>query len=277
LQIEAFLMQIPLPLVKYVPRPVRMIRRRESFLRRWSALISLVFALLFWQALVSLNVLPSYQLPAPATVWAEFTEWIANGKLWPHILTTTIEVLSGLAIGVSLALLLGYLIAHSPFLEDFVSPVVVALQSTPVVAYAPLLVIWFPGITSKTVTSSLIVFFPMLMSTVVSIRNVPEPLRNLMRVSQASRWDTLRKLEIPAALPVLLSGLKTAATLSVIGAVVGELVNASSGLGYLVRLGMSQYDTPLVFVAVILLASLALGLYRIVAILESRLLRWQQF
>lgn len=272
-------MQITIPGVRAIPRITRNASRRlrKNWVRRYSGFLTAGLVLIMWHLLVAYQVLPPYQLPAPAAVWSEFTEWVNNGKIWPHITTTLQEVLIGLAIGVGAALLLGYVMAHSTLLDDLLSPVVVAFQSTPVVAYAPLLVIWFPGVASKVVTSSLIVFFPMLMSTVVGIRTVPDDLRDLMRVSQASRWQTFLKLEVPAAMPVLLGGMKTAATLSVIGAVVGELINGNAGLGHLVRLGLSQYDIPLVFVAVILLATMALSLYRIVALMESRLLRWQQF
>ncbi|MBW7879708.1 MAG: ABC transporter permease [Anaerolineae bacterium] len=271
-------MQLPLPLVRLTRIPVRYGRRvAPRSIRRYAGVITLGLMLLAWQLLVMSEALPSYQLPAPAAVWAEFVDWLSTGRLWPHIWTTVVEVVSGLAFGVLFAVALGYVIAHSPLLDDVLSPMIVALQSTPVVAYAPLLVIWFPGITSKTITSALIVFFPMLMSTVVGIRNVPPTLIALMRVSQATRRQMFVKLEAPAAMPVLLSGLKTAATLSVIGAVVGELINGNAGLGHLVRLGLSQYDIPLVFVAVILLAALAISLYQLVSALERRLLHWQQF
>jgi len=272
-------MHIPIPGARAIGHITRNAGRRlrQRWVRRYSGLFTIGFLLAAWHLLVAYEVLPPYQLPAPSAVWAEFMDWLVSGKIWPHITITLQEVLIGLTVGVSAALVLGYCIAHSQVLDDLLSPIVVAFQSTPVVAYAPLLVIWFPGIASKIVTSSLIVFLPMLMSTVVGIRTVPDDLLDLMRVSQASRWQTFIKLEIPAAMPVLLAGLKTAATLSVIGAVVGELINGNAGLGHLVRLGLSQYDIPLVFVAVILLASVALSLYRIVALIERRLLRWQQY
>jgi NitT/TauT family transport system permease protein len=171
---------------------------------------------------------------------------------------------------------LGYLIANSRFLESLLSPVIVAFQSTPVVAYAPLLVIWFgSGPTSKVVTSALIVFFPMLLNTIVGIRNVPPHLRDLMRSMQATRWQTFTKLEIPAAMPVMLGGLKISATLAVIGAVVGEFVSASAGLGVMLTQARNQYDTPLVIVAVLTLTIIARLLYSLVSLLETRLLYWQ--
>ncbi|CAG1771943.1 partial Riboflavin transport system permease protein RibX, partial [uncultured bacterium] len=148
--------------------------------------------------------------------------------------------------------------------------------STPVVAYAPLLVIWFgTGPTSKIVTCMLTVFFPMLTNTVVGIRSVPPSLRDLMHSLRATRWQMFTRLEVPAAMPILLGGLKLSATLSVIGVVVGEFVSANAGLGYLVKLARDSYNTPLVMVAVLMLALIARLMYGAVALLEHRLLAWQ--
>ncbi len=116
----------------------------------------------------------------------------------------------------------------------------------------------------------------MLMNTIVGIRNVPDDLRDRRRVSRASRWQMFIKLEVPAAMPVLITGLKTSATLAVIGAVVGEFVTASSGLGFWVKLARDQYDTALVFVAVLTLTVIALSLYGLVSMLERHLLVWQR-
>jgi len=146
----------------------------------------------------------------------------------------------------------------------------------PVVAYAPLLVIWFGSEwKSKVITATLIVFFPMLVNTVVGIRNVPVSLRDLMRSLRATRWQMMVKLELPAAMPVLMGGLRTSVTLAVIGAVVGEFVSASAGLGYLVILARNQYDTPLVLVAVLTMTTIARILYSSVSLLERRVLAWQ--
>jgi NitT/TauT family transport system permease protein len=156
------------------------------------------------------------------------------------------------------------------------SPLVMAFQATPIVAYAPLLIIWFgTGMTSKVFVVVLIVFFPMLMNTIVGIRSVSPDLRDLMRVSRATRWQTFSKLEIPAAMPVLISGLKLAVTLAVIGAVVGEFVNADAGLGFLINDARYRYDTPLVLVTVLTLTFLALTLYNVVTLIERRVLAWQ--
>jgi len=140
-----------------------------------------------------------------------------------------------------------------------------------------LLVIWFgSGRLSKVLISALIVFFPILVNTIVAVRSVPEDLRDLLRSLQATRWQLFSKLELPAAMPILLGGLKIGATLSVIGAVVGEFVAADEGLGFLISLARGMYDTPMVFVAVLTLIGMALLLYSIVAVLERRLLYWQE-
>jgi NitT/TauT family transport system permease protein len=144
------------------------------------------------------------------------------------------------------------------------------------VAIAPLLVIWFPSPVDKMLICALIVFFPVLVNTVVGLHSVPEELHELMRSLRATRWQTFRTLEVPASLPVFLGGMRIGATLSVIGAVVGEFIGADRGLGFLINVGRGQFDTALVFVAVFSLVALALALYGLVIWLESRLLAWQQ-
>ena len=146
---------------------------------------------------------------------------------------------------------MGYFLAKSRSLERVLSPYLVASQAIPVVAIAPLLVIWLgDGILSKVVICALIVFFPVLVNTIVGVRAVPTALYDLMNSLHASRSQILWKVEVPASLPVFLGGLRMGATLSVIGAIVGELVDAEKGLGFLLQLGDFQYDTPMVFVAV---------------------------
>ena len=249
---------------------------RRGLLRWLVPLGAAMLLLALWQAAFLLRLYPPFIIPSPLDVAERFAQVLADGRLWLHTGATLSAVLAGLAIGAAAGLGLGYALARNSLLDSLLSPVIVALQSTPVVAYAPLLVIWFgSGLTSKVVTSALIVFFPMLLNTVVGIRGVPQALYDLLRVNRATRWQIFTKLEVPSAMPVLLGGLKIGATLAVIGAVVGEFVSANAGLGFLINLARSQYDTPLVLVAVITLAALARLLYGLVALLERRLLRWQ--
>jgi len=226
--------------------------------------------------LVRLLDLPAFILPAPSQVAERWLRALADGSLLYHSAATLLEVLSGLLSGVVLASLLGYALAKSRLLEKVLQPFLVASQAIPTVAIAPLLVIWFgAGISSKVLICALTVFFPVLVNTVVGLRAVPENLRDLMRSLRATRWQMLGMLELPAALPVLLGGLRIGATLSVIGAVVGELVGADRGLGFLINVGRGQYDTALVFVGVLTLVCLAVTLYSLVLWLEKRLLRWK--
>ena len=242
----------------------------------WIATISLLLALLAWQLVVHLTDLPSFILPSPADVGTRFLRTLSDGSLIYHASITLIEVLLGLLLGTASATALGYLLAKSPLFERLLAPYLVASQAVPIVAIAPLLIIWFgPGISSKVIICALIVFFPVLVNTIVGVRAVPSALRDLMRSLRATRWQTLRYLEIPAALPVFLGGLRIGAALSVIGAVVGEFVGADRGLGFLINVGRGQYDTALVFVAIFALVALALALYGAVAWLEGYLLKWQ--
>jgi NitT/TauT family transport system permease protein len=247
--------------------------------RKWRSaglLMSLAAFLIIWEGLVRLLDLPAFILPAPVQVAERWLRALADGSLLYHSAATLLEVLSGLLSGVVLASLLGYALAKSRLLEKVLQPFLVASQAIPTVAIAPLLVIWFgAGIFSKVLICALTVFFPVLVNTVVGLRAVPENLRDLMRSLRATRWQMLSMLELPAALPVLLGGLRIGATLSVIGAVVGELVGADRGLGFLINVGRGQYDTALVFVGVLTLVCLAVTLYSLVLWLEKRLLRWK--
>lgn len=250
---------------------------RNPLSRRLAPLALIAAGLLLWQIVAALQVYPVFIIPPPAAVLQKFVAVSLDGSLLHHSVVTLQAVLAGLAGGAVAGAALGYLVARSALLEDALAPFVVALQSTPIVAWAPLLVIWFgSGLTSKAITSALIVFFPTFVNTVVGMRNVPASLQDLLRVHRATRRQMLTVLEIPAALPVLLGGLKISATLAVIGAVVGEFVSADAGLGFLITLARSRYDTPLVLVAVIALAVIARLLYGAVSMLESRLLAWQR-
>ncbi|MBK9924451.1 MAG: ABC transporter permease [Anaerolineales bacterium] len=240
-------------------------------------LLSTITFLLGWFLLTRYSGIPNFILPSPLSVWTRFLKSISDGSLPYHAGVTFLEIVLGLLVGVLFATCVGYVLAKSRSLEKAVSPYLVASQAIPVVAIAPLLVIWLgDGILSKVVICSLIVFFPVLVNTIVGVRAVPIALYDLMNSLHASRTQILLKVEVPASLPVFLGGLRIGATLSVIGAIVGELVSAREGLGYLLQLGDFQYDTPMVFVAVFTLVALALMLYGIVRLLENKFLKWQE-
>lgn len=249
----------------------------RDWLRRLSPFLTIACLLLLWHWISAKELISHILVPPPADVFRAFADALNDGTLAKHALVTLEEMLYGLLIGVGIGLAIGYAIAKAPALENILSPVIVAFQSTPIVAYAPLLVIWFgSGLASKVVTTAVIVFFPTLVNTIVGIRSVSPNLRDLMRSLKAGRWQTFRLLEAPAALPVILAGLKTSATLAVIGAVVGEFVSQGSGLGYLVTSARNLYDTPLVVVAVLTMTAISLSLYALVAYVEWRFLFWRR-
>ena len=245
--------------------------------KRFTPILLSTFAfLLGWHLLTRYSGVPNFILPSPLSVWTRFLKAIKDGSLIYHTGITLLEIVLGLLIGVIFATVVGYILAKSHSLEKALSPYLVASQAIPVVAIAPLLVIWLgDGILSKVVICALIVFFPVLVNTIVGVRAVPTALYDLMNSLHASHRQIILKVEIPASLPVFLGGLRIGATLSVIGAIVGELVSAEQGLGFLLQLGDFQYDTPMVFVAVFMLVALALMLYGIVRLLEDKFLRWQ--
>jgi NitT/TauT family transport system permease protein len=233
--------------------------------------------LLLWEGLVRWQDYPAFILPGPLAVARKTLTLASNGILWKHAQVTLLEIVLGLLLGVSLALILGYLLGKSLALDRLLSPYIVASQTVPVVAIAPLLVIWFGnGLLSKVLITGIIVFFPTLVSTIVGIRGVDPDLHDLMRSLRASRSQLFFKLELPAALPVLFGGLKLSVILAIVGAVVGEFVGADVGLGFLINLGRGVLDTPMIFVAVLALVVIAQTLYLGVTALENYYLRWRK-
>jgi NitT/TauT family transport system permease protein len=259
--------------------------RRNSNFFRWRRFhfeillipVALTIFVLLWESIIRLGDYPTFILPSPGKVAATFGRSVMDGTLWHHTLATLSEVFWGLALGLVVATVLGYFLAKNQVIERLLAPYIVALQSVPVVAIAPLLVIWFgSGQLSKVLVCALIVFFPVLINTIVGVRSVDEDLRDLMRSLQASKWQTFYMLDVPAALPVFFGGLKIGVTLAVIGAVVGEFVGADRGLGFLINQARGLFNTPLVFVAIFSLVGIALILYGLVTLLEAWLLRWRR-
>ncbi len=244
----------------------------------WAALPLSAFAfLLAWELLVRLGDLERFILPAPSDIGRQFLLVLADGRLLRHTWITVSEVIPGLLIGLLVATPLGYLLAKSPLAERLISPYLIASQAIPIIAVAPLLTIWVRSVYwSRVLVAILVVFFPILVNVIAGLRSVPPELHDVMRALRATRWQVLRKLELPAALPIVLAGLKVGATLSVIGTLVGEFVQPKSqGLGFLLVTARYQFKTDLVFVVLITLAVIALSLYGAVALLERRLLRWR--
>ncbi len=247
-----------------------------EYVSKLASPLTFVVLLGLWQLLSILQVYPAYILPSPAMVAERFVETIQTGALWRHTQITLIE--AGLGFGAALLVvgLFAYPIAHSRLVATLLSPLLAATQAVPLVALAPLLVIWFGfGLLPKIVTCALIVFFPLLLNAVAGLRGIEKSLREAAAVFGASRWQTFWLVEFPLALPTFLTGVKIGFTVSITGAVVGEFISSEAGLGYLLNLGRGQFDTPLVFVALLTLTAIATLAYGVVSLLEKLCLKWQ--
>lgn len=238
--------------------------------------LAVVLVMLGWQALVVFGDYHAFTLPSPRLVAERFAATVSSGLLWSHLSVTLHEALGGFALALVVSLILGYLLAHTPALERVVAPVLAASQAIPIVAVAPLFILWFgTGLQSKILTAALITFFPMLLNIIAAVRSVPKELCEMAVISGASRWQMMRYIEIPLALPVMFAGIRTGLALATTGAVVGEFVAGRDGLGALINIARGLFDTPLIFVALLTLAGLTLTLYVLVSLLERTIVHWK--
>jgi NitT/TauT family transport system permease protein len=229
--------------------------------------------LLVWKGIVVATGLRPFILPPPETVASRFVTALADGTIAPHLAATLVEVALGFVVGAGLALIVGYALARSAVVERLLSPYLVAAQATPILALAPLFALWFgSGLLGKVVICALIVFFPVAVATMVGIRSVDARLLELGRSLRATRRQILTTLEIPAALPNILGGMRVGVTLAVVGAIVGEWAGAERGLGVLINLARgSLFDTPLMFATLLTIALVGIVLYLVVIAVERRL------
>jgi NitT/TauT family transport system permease protein len=242
-------------------------------LRRSSASIAAVVGfVLLWQVLVMAFDVPSWLLPAPTAIWAEFVKH--SHLLGRHVVTTGSGAVSGLAIGATSALVLAIVMVHLPLLQRILMPLLLIDQSVPKLALAPIFVIWFgTGMMTRVVIAVVISFFPIIINAIRGMTTVDRRINDLMSTLSASRWDLLTKVQLPNATPYVFAGLKVAVPLSIIGAVVAEFMQSDSGLGYLVLVAVGNVNTPMVFVSVLAMALLSLGLFALISLGEWLLMR----
>lgn len=233
---------------------------------------ALVFVIA-WKLIVVLGDWKPFVLPPPESVASRFVSAWADGTIGPNAAATLLEVVLGFTVGATAAVLLGYLLARSRFAERVLSPYVVAAQSTPILALAPLFAIWFgTGLVSKVVMCSLIVFFPVAVATMVGVREVDRSLLEMSRAFRATPLQRLLRIEIPGALPSIFGGLRVGATLAVVGAVVAEWAGADNGLGVLLLIAKgSRFDMPLALATLATIAGLGVACYLVVVVVERRL------
>lgn len=236
-------------------------------------LVSLAVFLVIWKLATVVGDYPEFILPAPEVVLERGLRAIRSGVLWEHTGATLLEVVLGFTAGATAAVLTGIALGKSVLVERVLSPYIVAAQAVPILALAPLLDIWFGGgLLARVVISALIVFFPIAIATMVGIRSTDPLLDEMLRSLGARPAQRTRLLEIPSALPVIFGGLRVGVTLAVIGSVVAEWAGASVGLGVLINIAnQGLFDTPLMFVALAVLASIGLAFYGLVVLVERHL------
>lgn len=248
--------------------------QRAALLLSVLAPVLLGLALLVaWQIVVQAGLVSAFLLPAPADVLRSFWAALSDGSLLHYARVTLTESLLGCALGALVALPLGYAIAHSRLVASAVQPYLAASQALPAIAIAPLIALWLGyGLTPVVALCALIVFFPMVITTVLGLRTLDQDILDAARVEGAGRWALLRHIEFPLALPGILAGVRTSLTLSITGAVVGEFVVGGDGLGELLLVERSYADTAGVLATLVMLALLAALLYGAVRLVERRFL-----
>ena len=235
----------------------------------------LVFAiLLIWEGGVYFFAIPIFILPPPSTVFV--TAFTKAHMILPHAAVTFMEILLGILLALTTSIPLAIIMFTKPEVERGLAPFLVASQAVPVFAIAPLLVVWLGyGIASKIFMAWIIIFFPITISLVSGFKSCDKEYRILFRLMGASFYDTLKMLLWPWALPQFFAGLKVGVTVATIGAVIGEWVGAQKGLGFLMIQSNARLQVDIVFAAILWLSVMGLGLWRLVGILEKKIVKWK--
>lgn len=240
------------------------------------AALGILIALTLWELLVRIFEFPAYMLVGPISA---FVELGSRPEFYvEHSWVTLQEALAGFALGAFLGVLFGSILYYLPFLRHFIYPMLIAIDTIPKVALAPLFILWFGfGFESKAFISMLIAFFPLVINTYEGLTSVPAELKELARINKASRWMQMSKIELIYALPYIFTGMKIAISMAVGGAVVGEFIAGSSGLGFVILLANSQVNLPSMFAAFMVLAVISLLLFALIDFLSRKLVPWRTY
>ncbi|GAA1840150.1 ABC transporter permease [Pseudonocardia ailaonensis] len=238
------------------------------------ALVTVLVLLGAWLLAVAGGVSP-FVLPSPGAVGTAFGTLVRDPVTWRELGVTAVEVVGGFGIALVIGLVVGVLLGRLRWLEKAARPALVALQVTPKVALVPIFVLWFGfGPTSKIVLAALLAFLPITLNVLLGVRSVEPGHRDVLRELGAPRWATLRSLDLPTAAPAVLTGAETAIVFAVIGAVVGEFLGGSAGLGHVVVVAMNALDTPRLFAAILLLALFGILLHGAIAGVRRLVVPW---
>jgi len=237
----------------------------------------LVVVVLAWEGIVRIWRIPEFLVPAPSAIGRALMAGLTSRLYVDHFGVTLYESLLGFLIATAAGIACGTVIAQFRVVERTLYPYLVALQTLPKIAIAPLLIVWLGfGITSKVVIAALVAFFPILVNVIVGLKTVDASKLDLMRSLDASRWQTFRYVTFPNALPFVFAGLDIAIVFSVLGAIVGEFVGSQRGLGNLILQFHTSLDIAGMFAVLLLLAALGVGLHLLIQAIQRRVIFWSQ-
>ena len=248
----------------------------DRTVRRWLPALIIVFGILVvWEAYVRIFDVQTWLLPAPSAIGVALVE--DAGLLWRHTRVTLSEIIVGFGLALASGVLLAAAIGISRTLERALYPFIIASQTIPIIVIAPMLLIWVGyGLAPKVIVVALISFFPIVVNMVDGLKSVDRDMVNLMRTLGANRRQIFFKVQVPTSLPYLFSGMRVAIAVSVIGAVIGEWVGSSEGLGYLMLRSKPQFLTERVFASIVILSVMGIALFGSVGILERIVIPWRR-
>lgn len=230
-----------------------------------------------WWIYVAVKHVPAYILPSPPKVWNSLEKMFVKGTVYPHLWTTTYEVVLGFVIGAFLGIVLGYIFIKVDALKTMLMPYLIFLQTAPKIALVPLFVIWFGiGLVSKVVLIISMVLFPVLSGMMLGLESIPPDVRNLMKILKASKWQIFLQVEMQYSLPALFASMKVGIVQAVIGAIVAEWMSGKQGLGYILTYASSTYDTPMLLAGIIVTIILGIATYQVISVLEDKFLYWHE-
>jgi sulfonate transport system permease protein len=235
-----------------------------------------VGALAVWQGSVSAGLIDPLWVSSPILVARELWQLTVTGELLADVWMTVSEALIAFVVSSVLGIVSGLLLARSPFWDDVMAPIIVALNSLPRIALAPLIILWFGvGVVAKVVTAFTLVYFILLVNTLGGAKNVDNDIMTIAQLMGASKRDLLWKVTLPSALPWIFAGLSIALTYSLLGVIVAEILASNQGLGYLIASSAGNFDTAGVFAALVVLVAIAWLFSTGMRKIEARLLRWK--
>lgn len=236
-------------------------------------ILALVVLFVLWELIIRIFKVKMVILPAPSVI---FSELFGNFSFYvPHIWTTFVEAILGFSIGAVIALIAGILMSQSRFLERALLPIAVLANVTPIVAIAPLFIVWFGfGGLPKVLLAAISTFFPMMINSIMGFRSIDENNYEYLQSLHASKFEIFLKLRLPNSLPYLFSAASTGMSMGVIGAIVGEMYGGSEGLGNVLTVAANYLQMDRMFSAIILLAAMGILLTNLVKVLERRFLHW---